>query len=85
MVNFDSKVAELLGAAVPVLIYAGEVDFICNWIGNKAWTLGLNWTGAEAFGAAPDSAWSVGGAAAGLRRTAQGLSFLQVFDAGHSA
>merc|ERR1711924_523029 len=44
MKNFDRQV-DLLEGGVKVLIYAGDMDFICNWIGNKAWTLALDWSG----------------------------------------
>jgi cathepsin A (carboxypeptidase C) len=42
---------------VRVLVYAGEMDYICNYIGNKAWTLALSWTGKAKFVAAGDHAW----------------------------
>lgn len=66
-------------------------DFICNHLGNKAWTLQLDWPGRELFSAAPDKPWYAprkpGGAPehAGDLRTAKGFSFLRVFDAGHLA
>ena len=41
MKNFDGQVKRLLDGDVAVLIYAGDMDWICNWIGNKAWTLEL--------------------------------------------
>ncbi|KAL8930094.1 MAG: hypothetical protein Q9172_000179 [Xanthocarpia lactea] len=34
---------------IPVLIYAGDADFICNWLGNHAWTEALEWPGQKAF------------------------------------
>ena len=34
---------------IPVLIYAGDADFICNWLGNKAWTEALEWPGHDKF------------------------------------
>lgn len=77
-----------------VLIYAGDVDFICNWIGNKAWTKALPWTGARAFSAEADHTWfyassSDSATVGGLARTAKAaagegsLTFLQVYEAGH--
>ncbi len=54
-----------------------------NWLGNQAWTLGLEWSGKAGFNAAEFKDWAVGGAAAGKSRTYGGLTFLRVFDAGH--
>lgn len=34
---------------IPVLIYAGDADFICNWLGNQAWTNALEWPGKKDF------------------------------------
>ena len=65
------------------MIYAGDADFICNWMGNKAWTLALNWPGSTAFNAADDHDWDVSGTKAGTARTSGGFTFLQVNNAGH--
>ena len=77
--------ADLLAGGVRVLVYAGDVDFVCNWIGNKAWTIALDWPSHDAFDAAPDTPWAaaVSENAAGLARAAGGLTFLQVYEAGH--
>jgi cathepsin A (carboxypeptidase C) len=71
-----------LDAGTKVLIYAGDVDFICNWLGNQAWALGLEWSGKAAFNAASMKPWSVDGAPAGLVRNSGAFTFLRVFDAG---
>lgn len=34
---------------IPVLVYAGDADFICNWLGNLAWTNALEWPGHKAY------------------------------------
>eukprot|EP01012_Entosiphon_sulcatum_P058288 TRINITY_DN82295_c0_g1_i1.p1 TRINITY_DN82295_c0_g1~~TRINITY_DN82295_c0_g1_i1.p1 ORF type:complete len:459 (+),score=77.57 TRINITY_DN82295_c0_g1_i1:22-1377(+) len=83
MKNFQTQLPDLLGDNIRVLIYAGDVDFICNWLGNKAWTLQLQWPGQTAFNQATDNDWLVAGKAAGKLRSAQGFHFLQVFQAGH--
>ncbi len=38
---------------IPVLVYAGDADFICNWLGNRAWTESLEWPGQKAFRSVP--------------------------------
>lgn len=42
-------VAGLLERNISVLIYVGKLDWICNWLGNKAWVDKLDWTDAHAF------------------------------------
>eukprot|EP00638_Chattonella_subsalsa_P003430 CAMPEP_0117757314 /NCGR_PEP_ID=MMETSP0947-20121206/14652_1 /TAXON_ID=44440 /ORGANISM="Chattonella subsalsa, Strain CCMP2191" /LENGTH=455 /DNA_ID=CAMNT_0005577173 /DNA_START=124 /DNA_END=1491 /DNA_ORIENTATION=- len=83
MKNFHSNLVPMLESGIEVLIYAGDCDYICNWMGNKAWTLELGWEGKEAFNAASDVDWMVNGAKAGVVRSSGGLTFLQVFEAGH--
>jgi len=80
MKDMSPLVADLLEGGIPVLIYAGDVDFICNYMGNRAWTLGLEWSEKEAFVQAEDHDWNDG---SGLARTAGGFTFLQVYEAGH--
>lgn len=80
----------MLEDGIRVLIYAGDVDFICNWIGNKAWTIDLPWSGHESFAASSDYTWTYDkDVAGGMARTAAAssgegsLTFLQVYEAGH--
>ena len=80
---FEAVVPALLRNKIRVLVYAGEMDYICNYMGNKAWTLQLEWPGKAAFVAAGDHKWLVEGKPAGLARSAEGFTFLQVFAAGH--
>lgn len=44
-----------------------------------AWTLALKWSGQNEFSAADEHDWK----GHGLARSAKGLTFLQVYDAGH--
>jgi carboxypeptidase C (cathepsin A) len=44
---------------IPALVYAGDVDFICNYLGNKAWTLKLEWEGEESFNGAEEHSWKI--------------------------
>lgn len=51
MKPYHRLVPELL-EQIPVLIYAGDADFICNWLGNKAWSEALEWPGKSKFASA---------------------------------
>ena len=75
----------LLESGIKVLIYAGDADYICNWIGNKAWTVALEWSGSEGFAEADDVVWKskLTGKEAGELRMFENFAFLRVYEAGH--
>jgi len=83
MKNYASNIPDMLQNGYAVLIYAGDVDFICNWMGNKAWTMQMDWPGHDEFTAAKDAKWKVGGEVKGEVRHAQGLNFVRIHNAGH--
>ena len=76
-------VAALLERNVEVLIYVGKYDWICNHVGNEAWTLDLKWSGHDEFSIQPLREWKVDGKPAGMTRSAQGLTFATIDGAGH--
>ena len=39
MMDFHKDVSKLLGSGVRLLVYAGSMDYIGNWVGCKAWTM----------------------------------------------
>uniref|UniRef100_A0A5B6YKB7 Carboxypeptidase n=1 Tax=Davidia involucrata TaxID=16924 RepID=A0A5B6YKB7_DAVIN len=73
----------LLEDGVKLLIYAGEYDLICNWLGNSRWVHAMEWTGQKEFVASPEVPFEVEGSEAGLLKNHGPLSFLKVHDAGH--
>lgn len=83
MKNFNGLVSPLVEGGVKVLVYAGDADFIVNWMGCKAWTLELEWSQKQAFQNLKDTDWKVDGKTAGKIRSLAGLTFIQVFNAGH--
>lgn len=83
MISLKEDVKTLLHAGIPVVVYNGEYDFICNWMGSQAWTQQLQWDGADEFAKAENTTWTVNGEFAGTAVSAQGLTFLRVKDAGH--
>jgi len=83
MKNYQQMIPDQLAAGIRVLLYAGDQDYICNWLGNQAWTLALPWPHQKDFNSVPLVNFTVAGASAGELRTSSGLSFLRVFNAGH--
>nr|CAJ2470881.1 unnamed protein product [Leishmania braziliensis] len=83
MRNFNWTIPPLLAAGIRVLIYAGDMDYACNWLGNKAWVKALEWPGNAQFNAAPDVEFAVNGRWAGQERKYANFSFVRVYEAGH--
>ncbi|OAQ97755.1 hypothetical protein LLEC1_00419 [Akanthomyces lecanii] len=80
-------VGTILEKGVPVLIYAGDVDYILNWLGQRAWTNALQWSGRRAFNFAHTRSLSIDSSnstqAYGTLKHANGLAFARIFKAGH--
>jgi len=70
----------LLNDELPVLLYAGDLDYICNYIGVHAIANKLDWKYGNEFRQSKDHDWNNGG---GVARSSNGLSFLQLHNAGH--
>ncbi|KEH29968.1 serine carboxypeptidase-like protein [Medicago truncatula] len=83
MRNFEVDIPELLEDGIKVLIYAGEFDFICNWLGNSKWVHAMGWSGQKQFAASKTVQFVVDGTQAGLLNSYGPLSFLKVNGAGH--
>ena len=87
MIDFQDYIADMLDSGdVEMLIYAGDCDYICNWLGNKAWTLALEWSHKDDFNAATDELWPAGSTnetATAKVRSSNKFRFMQVYNAGH--
>jgi cathepsin A (carboxypeptidase C) len=70
---------------IPVLVYAGDADFICNWLGNQAWTEALHWPGHKKFSKLPlsDLKLSSNGTTIGQVKSSGNFTFLKINAAGH--
>ncbi|KAL7626198.1 hypothetical protein AAE478_002968 [Parahypoxylon ruwenzoriense] len=69
---------------IPVLIYAGDADYICNWLGNKAWSEALDWPGKKGFNAAELKNLEVSGSEAyGQVKSSGNFTFMRIYQAGH--
>ncbi|KAJ4421271.1 hypothetical protein N0V85_000256 [Neurospora sp. IMI 360204] len=70
---------------IPVLIYAGDADFICNWLGNKAWSEALEWPGKKGFNKAEleDLSLPKADKEYGKVKSSGNFTFMQIYQAGH--
>jgi len=71
-------------AKIPVLLYNGNFDLICNWMGTQTWSNDMAWPGSKAFASAPNTTWAgASGQNGGWYKSAAGLTRLIVANAGH--
>ncbi|KAF3323163.1 serine carboxypeptidase-like protein [Carex littledalei] len=83
MRNLEVGIPSLLEDGIKVLIYAGEYDLICNWLGNSRWVQAMEWSGQKDFVATHDQSFTVDNKEAGVLKSHGALSFLKVHNAGH--
>ncbi|KAM3422833.1 Carboxypeptidase [Cercospora zeina] len=85
MQPFHRLVPDIL-KEIPVLVYAGDADYICNWLGNLAWTQALEWPGQKAYAKAPMedlTLQSDGKTKTGSVKSSGNFTFIRIHAAGH--
>ncbi|KAL5498606.1 hypothetical protein ACEPAH_1960 [Sanghuangporus vaninii] len=92
MHNSALLLTDLINDGVRLLIYAGNADYMCNFIGNEAWVEEMDSKFRDEFAAFEAQPWITldGGKLAGYVRTAGAteltagnVTFVTVYDAGH--
>ncbi|KAF4756597.1 hypothetical protein FOZ63_025866, partial [Perkinsus olseni] len=84
-----SDVELVLNRGLQVLIYAGDQDYLCNWLGNQAWTSALPWAHRAEFNGEQPKLWGKrddDGALVmpvGHLKQYENFAFLRVYNAGH--
>ena len=70
---------------IHVLIYAGDADYICNWLGNKAWTEALEWPGAKDYKKAQMEDFKIDGdgKTVGQVKSSGNFTFMRLHAGGH--
>lgn len=79
----ESRVAALLDLGVRVLVYGGDADTVVNWMSQDQWTRELPWRHQQAFWDTRMTPFVVKNQRVGEVRSAHGLSFFKIRDAGH--
>ncbi|KAM3534207.1 hypothetical protein ARSEF1564_010345, partial [Beauveria bassiana] len=78
--SFLKPLSEVIKSGVNVLIWAGDADWICNWIGNYD---AIQSIAPQEFVSASIKPYTVGGKNYGEYKTAGKLNWLRVYKAGH--
>ena len=83
MRNLEPVVPPMLEAGLRIMVYAGEDDFICNWLGNHRWVRAMEWSGQAAFNATMPVPFVVDGVTGGDVSESGPLSFVKMSNSGH--
>ncbi|KAM0595077.1 hypothetical protein ACHAP1_000564 [Verticillium nonalfalfae] len=78
--SFLPTLSQVIDSGITVLIWAGDADWICNWMGNYR---ALNSIAKKPFLSAPLLPYTVNGKKYGEYKTSGNLSWLRVYEAGH--
>ncbi|KAF9061074.1 alpha/beta-hydrolase [Rhodocollybia butyracea] len=70
---------------IPVLLFAGDQDLICNYVGMEAMIKELTWNGAKGLGTVQTQSWTVNGLPAGTWVSSRNLTYTKIFNASHMA
>ncbi|KAG6891309.1 Cell death protease [Termitomyces sp. T32_za158] len=70
---------------IPVLIFAGDQDLICNYLGLESMIKEMTWNGATGLGTVQTQSWSVNATPAGTWVTSRNLTYAKIFNASHMA
>ena len=81
--NFISDLEQILNSSVRVTLVYGDADYICNWFGGEAVSLGAQWTHSTEFQAAGYTPFVVDGVEYGETREYGNFSFTRIYESGH--
>ena len=73
----------MVQSGINVLVWAGDADWICNWLGNYEVANAVDFPGSAQFSAMDLAPYTVNGVEKGQFKTVDNFSFLKVYGAGH--
>ncbi|WVQ79509.1 pheromone-processing carboxypeptidase KEX1 [Cryptococcus sp. DSM 104549] len=73
----------ILEAGVPILMFAGAEDLICNYKGIENIVNDLSWDGQAGFGNVTSNEWYLNDTQVGTWQTSRGLTYAKIFASSH--
>ncbi|KAH9903132.1 alpha/beta-hydrolase [Cubamyces lactineus] len=77
------QLAALANSRLKILIWAGDADINCNWLGGHASVLAMDWYGNETLHRTPLTNMTIHGKPVASIQNVDNFSFARVFEAGH--
>lgn len=79
--NSPSSITLLSGILekIPIMLFAGDQDLICNYVGIEALISALTWNGGTGLGQVQTQSWTVEGTPAGTWVTSRNLTYVKVW------
>lgn len=81
--SFLSELSSVVQSGIQVLVWAGDADWICNYIGVQRVADAVEFDGSKQFSNATLKSYTVNGTKKGEYKTVDNFSFLRVYEAGH--
>ena len=78
-------IAELLDAGIRVLMYSGDRDMACNFMGTEELLSKMEWYGHHHCYSTPRGLWVVNGESAGYSKSHENLDIVVMYNSGHLA
>ncbi|KAF8574796.1 alpha/beta-hydrolase [Ramaria rubella] len=77
------QLSTLVNSKLKVLVWAGDADINCNWLGGHAVVLAMDWYGNETLHNTPFTNITVGGKPVAAVQNVDNFSFARVYESGH--
>ncbi|THH26769.1 hypothetical protein EUX98_g7412 [Antrodiella citrinella] len=77
------QLSALANSKLKILIWAGDADINCNWLGGHASVLAMDWYGNATLHATPFTNMTLNGEAVAAVQNVDNFSFARVFASGH--
>ena len=75
----------LLESGIKVLLFAGDLDYVCSWMQMEDWLKKLQWPGLERYLSMEYKAYVLNGREVGKYKRVDNLAYFTIYEAGHEA
>ncbi|KAF5309064.1 hypothetical protein D9619_013580 [Psilocybe cf. subviscida] len=77
------QLSALADSGLKMLLWAGDADINCNWLGGHASALAMEWSGKQRLAKAEFTNMTINGGAVAAIKNVDNFSFARVYQAGH--